>query len=242
MHLDARLCSVPFRNRWTRAHPAEKILFSAGLLLLTLTSPAGGLLALAAGTIAAVRGAGVPAAAWWRFVRAPLTFALTGLVTMSIRLPLALDWNPDLWIAILARSLGSAAAAGFLGLTTPMDQVFHVLGRLGTPPAFTALLHAIYRFIFTMFDSLSRMLEATARRNLAAGWKPYLNALSLLAGSLLLRGLRQAARKEEALEWRLGGASTRMLATWRVARGWVIASQCGAFALSSAGLLTWRLL
>lgn len=238
MHLDVHLSSIPFRNRWTLLHPAEKVMFSAGLLALTFSSPWGGILSFAAGTLAALYGAHVPAISWLRFVSAPMGFTVLGC------LPLCIDWNGSTHLdprvaGILTRAIGSASAAGFIGLTTPMDQVFYVLSRAGFPSAFIGLLHASYRFLFTMFASLGRMLEATSQRSVLPGWRRYLNTLSLLTTSLLVRSLRQAARKEAALDWRLGGESIAMLQSWRDVRPWIVIAQALVFLCLAAML--WRL-
>lgn len=235
MHLDAQISSLPFRNRWKQVHPAEKTLLFGGCVLLALTSPVGGLTALSLATAAAIAGAGIPVSAWWRFLRAPLGFTVLSLATLSM------DWRngafaftPDatLWTQVLCRALGTAAAAGFLALTTPLDQVFHVLAKLGVPAVFVSLLAAIYRFTFTTILSLGRMLASFNRRNPQPGWRPTIAAAGLLMSSLLMRSLRQAARKEEAIEWRTSVAlcdPVLLPQTWQSARPAVLLSLASFF-------------
>lgn len=243
MHLDTKLSSLPFRNRWSRVHPGEKLLASSGCLLLALTSPTGGWIAGIVCSGATILGAGIPSRAWWKFCRAPLAFTVLSLTTLSLDYgDQGIRLQPDraMWASVFARSMGAAGAAGMLALTTPLDHVFPMLTHLGMPPAFGDLLVATYRFIFTTFSNLGRMVEALERRNVQGGWRATLRAVSMLMGSLLVRSLRHAARKEEAYSWRASMASRDEVilpGTWRPARPAVVASLATAFLVAWTALL-----
>jgi cobalt/nickel transport system permease protein len=103
---------------------------------------------------------------------------------------------------LFARALGCAAALNFLSLTTPSVDLIDLGHRLRLPPILLDLMTLIYRFIFTLLESLERMRNAQEARLGYSGWRQSLNSAALLTARLLVDAYQRSSQTQIALQGR----------------------------------------
>lgn len=210
------LDDAAWTNRWTRRHVGEKALLALGLLGVASTAtPPVAIVAGAMAMGAALIGAAVPARTWLRAVFAPASFAAVGLLGVVITLDTAMgqvlwSWGPfavtDLtWergTEVAARSIGSICAAMLLATTTPMTSLLQGLGRLRFPASFIEIAALVYRLLFNLLDTQSRIRDAQTRRLGYRSTATAYRSLGLLGSAVLLRSWTHALRLEAGLAGR----------------------------------------
>jgi len=118
---------------------------------------------------------------------------------------LALAWR------LATRALGSAAAMNFLALTTPLGDLLEVMRGLRLPVLLIDLMTVVYRFVFTLMDSLVRMHTAQESRLGYASFQRGMVSAGLLAGGLFVDACRRTRRLQTALESRGCSRDLRVL-------------------------------
>ncbi len=108
----------------------------------------------------------------------------------------------DAGLLLFTRALGCAAALNFLALTTPWVDLLDLGQRLRLSPLLLDLMTLVYRFIFTLLESLERMRIAQEARLGYSGWRQGMNSAALLAAHLLVDAYRRSAQTQIALEGR----------------------------------------
>lgn len=86
--------------------------------------------------------------------------------------------------------------------TTPSGELFNVLERMHVPSLIIELMNMMYRFIFTMMDTQSRMKNAAESR---LGYKDYrtsIKSFGSTASNLLVVSFKKANAYYDALESR----------------------------------------
>ena len=99
-------------------------------------------------------------------------------------------------------ALGAVGAMYFLALNTPMTDVTMALERLHVPHLMVELMELIYRFIFVLTETASRIRLAQESRLGYQGLRRSLSSLGTLASMVFLRAWRKADRVYTALESR----------------------------------------
>jgi cobalt/nickel transport system permease protein len=211
-----------YANRLRWAHPAEKIIFALVTVVICLVSrsPLVCLLALLWATLEVTVLGGIPLRAYWYFIRVPVGFIFTGVITLAvIGLPagapdalLAFSLGP--WeFGVTAASLGQAAqvfltsfaAVGItlgMALTTPMVDITEQLRRWHVPQLFVELMTLIYRFIFVLLETAQAMRTAQEARLGYSSWRRWLRSVGMLASNLFLRANTRAMHLFTALSAR----------------------------------------
>ena len=192
-------------SRWRSVPLAEKALLALGLLALAVVLPPwpGAVLVLAAAAAAAILGAGVPPAAWFGVLAAPMAFVATGV------LPLLVAWGPagpqiaadsgSAAFAVAARAAAATASLMLLALTTPAPDLVQGARRLGLAPELAEVALATWRFLFVLGDTAQRMNAAQAARLGHDGPRRTLRSAGMLAAALLPRAFDRARRLEAGL-------------------------------------------
>jgi cobalt/nickel transport system permease protein len=117
----------------------------------------------------------------------------------------------DSALLLFSRSLGCVLAMNFLALTTPMIDLVDLGHRLRLSPLLLDLMTLIYRFIFTLLESLERIHTAQeARLGYGGFWRSMSSAASL-AALLFVDAYRRSARVQVAIEGRGYDGNLRVL-------------------------------
>ncbi|WP_370005111.1 cobalt ECF transporter T component CbiQ [Methanothermobacter sp. KEPCO 2] len=141
--------------------------------------------------------ADIPTSYYLRFAAIPVGFGVLTLVLMALFFgvnPLVTFMGLTVYsdglhtgILVFSRILGGFSCLAFLALTTPLNEVFHELGRLGLPAAFIEIALLMYRSIFVFLEEASVMYNAQDSRLGYSGIKNSYRSLGLLAGNLFIR-------------------------------------------------------
>lgn len=213
-----------YSNRLRFVHPGQKLGLALLViaLCLALDRPLVGLLAASWMTLLAVAWARLPLRAFGGAVLAEgffLAWAVVG-VAVSVRAgeggswPLALRVTPESLetaLRLFARALGSATAMAFLAFTTPLVDLLDLGRRVGVPPLLLDLATLIYRFTFTLFDSLERMVTAQETRLGYADIRRSMSSAALVASRLFIETYLRSQRLQTALEGRGYAGDLRVL-------------------------------
>jgi cobalt/nickel transport system permease protein len=189
------------------------------VLCLVLDRPLVGLLAVAWMWGLATCWARLPALLFGRVLLAEglfLLLAVTGIALSLGTTPVQGGWNwscGPLWMGcsalsletaarLASRALGGAAAMNFLALTTPLVDLIDALRRLRTPALLIDLMTLIYRFIFTLLESLTTMRTAQESRLGYVNFRRGMSSAGILAGQLFVDACHRSRRLQVALESR----------------------------------------
>jgi len=195
-----------------------KLVLLLAALLLNLT--AGGvqssllLLLLAA---ALIRGAGVPARAFYRRMLVPTLLATVALVTQLFWFQqgaslVAFSLGPvevlitagGLWrgLEIALRILGGMGVLLFFSLTTPLPELLRAARFFRSPPVLVELALIMYRYIFLLLEEGLRIRSAQRSRLGYVDLRSALRSGGTLGGMLVLRSYDRAERSFAAMRCR----------------------------------------
>lgn len=216
MHLIDRIAyASPLRS----IDPAQKAGFTVLViaLCLTLNRPWVGVAAALSVWILSVGLGQVSAGVMRRVVLAEGIFLAASVagVAVSVRFdPFFIGMTPhglDSALLLFSRSLGCVLAMNFLALTTPMIDLVDLGHRLRLSPLLLDLMTLIYRFIFTLLESVERIHTAQeARLGYSGFWRSMSSAASL-AALLFVDAYRRSARVQVAIEGRGYDGNLRVL-------------------------------
>ena len=210
-----------YQSRLRRISPMPKLLLTGSALVLCLLcdSVTVGLVTLLGmwGLVTAL--GGLSPRVFLRFLCVPMAFLAIGCVTILINsypqgapVLLAVPVGERLWgfdgAALLragrlfCKALGAVGAMYFLALNTPVTDVTMALERMLVPHLLVELMELIYRFIFVLTETASRIRLAQESRLGYQGVRRSLSSLGTLASMVFLRAWRKADRVYTALESR----------------------------------------
>ena len=180
-----------YQSRLRRISPMPKLLLTGSALVLCLLcdSVTVGLVTLLGmwGLVTAL--GGLSPRVFLRFLCVPMAFLAIGCVTILI------NGYPQ-------GALGAVGAMYFLALNTPVTDVTMALERMHVPHLLVELMELIYRFIFVLTETASRIRLAQESRLGYQGVRRSLSSLGTLASMVFLRAWRKADRVYTALESR----------------------------------------
>ena len=211
-----------YSSRIRAVNPAQKAVLALVVLLLCLVldRPAVGVLAACWMCGLARYWAGLPLSVFGRLLLAEGLFLMLAVAGVAISVgtsPLqSVSWNWNvgpLWFGssptsvetaarLATRALGGAAAMNFLALTTPLVDLIEIMRRLRMPAALVDILTLIYRFIFVLLESLSRMYTAQDSRLGYINLRRGMASAGLLATRLYEETYHRSFRLQTALESR----------------------------------------
>lgn len=219
MHLIDRYA---YSNRLRRVDPAHKgaLAVAAMMCSLLLDRLSVGLTATLWMWGMSSLVAGLPALAVGRLLLAEGLFLALVVVGVAINVgqaplegsfwswslgPLWLGSSPasvETAVRLAARALGCAAALSFLALTTPVVDLIDLGRRLRVPALLVDLMALVYRFIFALLDSLTRMRVAQECRLGYATVRLSLASAGVLGSRLFLDAFLRSQRLQRSLEGR----------------------------------------
>lgn len=209
---------LAYANRLTRLHPAYKLGCSVLALAhcLAVPHPVAGLSVLVAMLALSIVWAGLPPAFVLKLALGEAGFLALGVLGVAVSVsaseapglnvgPLWFSVSPDtLWTAsvLFTRALGGAAAMNFLALTTPIVAVVDLLRALRVPDLLIDLMTLIYRFTFTLFNSLERMTLAHEVRLGFRDGPSSVRSAADIGANLFVEAFRRSRRLDLALQGR----------------------------------------
>src|SRR5215471_3437981 len=132
--------------------------------------------------------------------RVALVSPLVLMTALAVPLSSGFQSGWETALGVICRAMVAFLAALWLVNTTPFDRLLAALGRMGVPRVFVSLLAFVYRYLFVLFDEISRM--RTAQRARTFGRRPARerwNHSVQLVGMLLIRALDRAERIHGAM-------------------------------------------
>lgn len=197
-------------NRWQDRAVEEKLLWSLGLLALSLLVPVfpGSLLVIASASALALLSAGVNWKVYFPLLLYPLSFVFLGALAMPLSVTfdngLALKLAPSSMSCLLApglRSLAAFCSLLLLALTTPATDLIPFL-RAIAPAELVEIALMAHRLIFVFGDTAEQMQQAQDARLGYRSMPAARRSIALLLSALFLTTLDRARRMENALSAR----------------------------------------
>ena len=149
----------------------------------------------------------------------PIVFLLFGSAAIAV----GFSWNPvgqynlnvfgwfyiycsqaSLWKAsgLIFKALGAVSALYMMTLTTPLSELIVVLRKAHIPKVIIELMNMIYRYIFIMLDTHSRMKNSAKARLGYVDFKTSCYSFGQVASNLLIVSLKRGTDYYNALESR----------------------------------------
>ena len=149
----------------------------------------------------------------------PIVFLLYGSAAIAV----GFSWNPvgqynlnvfgwfyiycsqaSLWKAsgLIFKALGAVSALYMMTLTTPLSELIVVLRKAHIPKVIIELMNMIYRYIFIMLDTHSRMKNSAEARLGYVDFKTSCYSFGQVASNLLIVSLKRGTDYYNALESR----------------------------------------
>lgn len=139
----------------------------------------------------------------------PVVFMIMSCAAIA----LSVDLNNGLTIAfhhndivhafiIAAKALGAVSIMYMLSLSTPMEEIITVLGKLRIPDLICELMRLIYRYIFILADSHIKMKNSAISRLGYTGYRRSLKTFGLICSNMLATSFHRASDYYNAVESR----------------------------------------
>lgn len=103
---------------------------------------------------------------------------------------------------LVLKALGAVSALYMLTLTTPLGELITVLQKVHIPKILIELMHMIYRYIFIMLDTHSRMKNSAESRLGYVDFKTSCYSFGQVASNLFIVSLKRGTAYYNALESR----------------------------------------
>lgn len=207
-----------YKNALQMVNPRLKLLlgFTSILICALSTSFLAPLIVAVSMSIITVRAAKIPIRFYLKILLIPLPFALFSafailllqgdntmfsFTLLGINLGASSD-SANLALLLLFRTLGGMSALFFIGLTTPMVEIFSILKSTGIPAVLIELSMLIYRYIFVLLDQAATINNAQVTRLGDSSHKASLKSFSMLSSVLFLRAWEQGERLMIAMDSR----------------------------------------
>ncbi len=112
---------------------------------------------------------------------------------------------------LVFKALGAVSALYMMTLTTPLSEIIAVLRKAHIPKLIIELMNMIYRYIFIMIDTHSRMKNSAESRLGYCDFKTSCYSFGQVASNLLVVSLKRGNNYYNALEARCYDGDLRFL-------------------------------
>lgn len=112
---------------------------------------------------------------------------------------------------LILKALGAVSALYMMTLTTPLSELIVVLRKAHIPKLLVELMNMIYRYIFIMLDTHSRMKNSAESRLGYVDFKTSCYSFGQVASNLLIVSLKRGTNYYNALESRCYEGDLRFL-------------------------------
>lgn len=207
-----------YSNRWSRVHPAEKIIFALTTLVISLLSGSFSVpcAVLCLTGICIVVLAEIPLRFYLKLLLIPAGFLLAGTAAVAC----GLSAQPAGFVLsvhssgmhfgittagltqaglLFMHSLSALSCLYLVIITTPVERVTSALERAGIPKILIEMMVLMYRFIFIIRDNAAAIHTAQAARLGHVDWRTGMRSMGTLAARLLVRSLHRS----QAMSWAL---------------------------------------
>ncbi len=134
-------------------------------------------------------------------------------------------------VVVSIKALGSVSAMYMLSLSTPMNEIISLLGRLKLPEIICELMRLMYRYIFILADSQVKMKNSAESRLGYDGFRRSIKTFGLTCSNLLAVSLRKASDYYNAIESRSFGGRLKFLGSSQPVKATHIVAFGGCFAV-----------
>lgn len=249
-----------YQSKLAGVKAGDKLVFALVVMAIclffgSLTVSISTIILMSAGTLLL---GGCPLKRYLRLLLVPLTFLLTGVLTLMVNqlsnagpaiVSIHLFGNVygitgvslERGFRILMRAFGAVTCLYFFSLNTPMNSFLSLLRRK-TPGMLVELMELIYRFIFIVWEEAVRIHTAQASRLGYNGFRRSVQSLGELVANVFIRAFRRVDRISNALESRGFEGSFELLAEEETSSGLMTGLTFLAAAALIAFGLTERLL
>jgi cobalt/nickel transport system permease protein len=114
-------------------------------------------------------------------------------------------------VVVSLKALGAVSATYTLSLSTPMDEIVSILGKLRLPEVLCELMRLMYRYVFILMDSQARMRNSATARLGYDGFGRSIKTFGLVCSNLLAVSFRRASDYYNAVESRSFGGRLKFL-------------------------------
>jgi cobalt/nickel transport system permease protein len=179
-----------------------KVLFGIITLIVSLvsTSPLIPLTIFVFMSLIIVYKAEIPIKFYMKFLTVPLTFALITFIYMAIffgtgqhifnlgifNLSVSAD-GFNLGFLVFSRIMGGFACMAFLGLTTPMTELFKVMENMKFPKILLEISMLMYRYIFVSIDEAVTMYHSQETRLGYSSFKKSYKSMGILIANIFIK-------------------------------------------------------
>ena len=136
---------------------------------------------------------------------------------------------------LILKAFGAVSCLYMLTLTTPLSEIISVLRKAHVPSLLSELMNMIYRYIFIMLDTHSRMKNSAQARLGYVDFKTSCYSFGQVAGNLLIVSLKRGNDYYNALEARCYDGCLRFLEEEKPVKSEQIAG-AAAFVLLLCGI------
>ncbi|WOP19792.1 cobalt ECF transporter T component CbiQ [Raineyella sp. LH-20] len=204
---------------WRDVAVADKALLMLGTLFVGLSLPAwpvGPVIAVGL-SVAALTLAKVPWGTWLGALLLPLTFVVTGVVSIALQVGGVADASTVWWSAgpfavtaesvaragtVLGRSIAGTCAVILFAVSTPMVDLVDAGRRMRIPGPALDVAALTYRLLFVLWESAVTIRSAQAARLGYVGFRRSVRSFGSLAAGVLVRAWERSRRLEQGLAGR----------------------------------------
>ncbi|MCB2289227.1 cobalt ECF transporter T component CbiQ [Clostridium sp. CS001] len=201
-------------------NPTFKVAFSVVILILciTLENPyVSALIIIAMAYLTIVKG-GLQASKYLSILKIPMVFILLGTFTIAIdfsRQPMG-QYNLYLGLCyvftsqdkikevvfLILKVFAAVSALQMMTLSTPSSEIIYVLRKAHVPKLIIELMNLIYRYIFILMDTYSKMKNSAESRLGYCDFKTSCYTFGSIASNMLVVSLKKANTYYDAMESR----------------------------------------
>ncbi|MDR3223180.1 MAG: cobalt ECF transporter T component CbiQ [Methanobrevibacter sp.] len=210
-----RIDEVAHDNKLKDFNPKLKVLLSFILLIIALIANSSiiSFLILILNIVLTVLIAKIPLKFYLKFISIPLVFTIftsiflilfsgSGAIIYNINFFTIREDSLNLGINTFFRVLASFSALGFLSMTTPINEIFHILYKLRIPKIFLEIAMLMYNTIFMFLEQIEIMKNAQKTRLGYHGLKNSYRSTGLLLSSLFFKSLERSEKLQNSLDSR----------------------------------------
>lgn len=213
--------SYAYTSKLSNSNPSEKLIFAILSMFVCIysNSPYVPILILFIMSFAAIIKGGISPSLFFKFMCIPFSFLIIALLTIAI---ITLDGSSvpifsikffNLYIGstrdslnqafiMLFKSLGAISCLYFLSLSTPMTYIILALKKFKVPKLFAELMTLVYKFIFVLLDTASKIFLAQNSRLGYNSFRLSMKSLALLSSNLFIKSYKRSQDTYTALEAR----------------------------------------
>ncbi|MDA3809422.1 MAG: cobalt ECF transporter T component CbiQ [Spirochaetaceae bacterium] len=208
---------LSYSNKMLQNHPLEKVLLSICSLIAVLFSNTyilPGVVLFSMIMLIVVK-ADISWKLLMNFFLIPLVFICTSLIPLLFTFDITgtdgyflfyeLGFHKALFLFV--KSLSSISCFYFLILTTPLEQLDYLMGKLKISILFREIMVLIYRFIFLLTEMVNQIYISQKQRIGYVSFKGSMRSIALLSSSILSRSLNHCSQAHLAVKARGGDSN-----------------------------------